>query len=171
MDATRPGWARPNRNRSSPRGWDTAVEDHHVSGLAGHGGTDTVIFHGTGTGAVVRSGPNPRLRPSRKGTRLSWCPPSRTGRTVGAEYVEQAARQHLENSSSRIGHGVRPATTVPPTVLMTELDDGMLMLQGRPDGPRVWLKPAEAIPLRYELARAFGSSAAFATRNDEGDAP
>lgn len=85
--------------------------------------------------------------------------------------MEQAARQHLENSSSRIGQGVRPATTVPPTVLMTELDDGMLMLQGRPDGPRVWLKPAEAIPLRYERARAFGSSAAFTTSNDEGDAP
>lgn len=44
---------------------------------------------------------------------------------------------------------------MPPTVLVTELDNGTLVLQGRPDGPRRYLGPAEAVPLRRELARAF----------------
>lgn len=53
--------------------------------------------------------------------------------------------------------GIRPGTAVPPTVLVTELDNGTLILQGRPDGPRVSLKPDEAVPLKRTLARAFSS--------------
>jgi hypothetical protein len=53
-----------------------------------------------------------------------------------------------------VGRSVRPCTTMPPTVLMTELDNGTLILQGRPDGPRVSLSPADAVPLRRELAIA-----------------
>lgn len=52
-------------------------------------------------------------------------------------------------------HSIRPCTTVPPTVLVTELDNGAMILHGRPDGPRVYLSPADAIPLRRELAAAF----------------
>jgi hypothetical protein len=40
-------------------------------------------------------------------------------------------------------------------VLMTELDSGALILQGRPDGPRVRLSQADAVPLRRELTAAF----------------
>ncbi len=102
---------------------------------------------------------------------------------MGAEHVEQAGSQGTESRHDgdgtrqresqalpNTGRGIRPTTTVPPTVLMTELDNGTLILQGRPDGPRVSLNPADTMPLRYELARAFGSTAAFTTRNDEGDA-
>lgn len=49
----------------------------------------------------------------------------------------------------------RRGTAIPPTVLVTELDTGELVIQGRPDGPRVRLSPADALPLRWELAAAF----------------
>lgn len=55
-------------------------------------------------------------------------------------------------------HNIQPCTTVPPTVLVTELDNGRLILQGRPDGPRMYLSPADAVPLRRELAVAFRST-------------
>ncbi|MGH3548575.1 MAG: hypothetical protein ACRDQU_10800 [Pseudonocardiaceae bacterium] len=47
---------------------------------------------------------------------------------------------------------------MPPTVLVTEMDNGAVILQGRPDGPRVYLSRAEAVPLKRELAAAFGST-------------
>jgi hypothetical protein len=47
--------------------------------------------------------------------------------------------------------------TMPPTVLVTGLDNDTLILQGRPDGPRRYLSPEDAVPLRRELARAIGS--------------
>jgi hypothetical protein len=62
---------------------------------------------------------------------------------------------------SRIGGriGIPPKMPIlpPPMVLVTELDNSTLILQGRPDGPRVWLESDEAAPLRRALARAFGS--------------
>lgn len=54
-----------------------------------------------------------------------------------------------------IGRNIHPGVSVPPTILVTELDNGALVLQGRPDGPRVRLSSADAIPLRRELAAAF----------------
>jgi hypothetical protein len=51
--------------------------------------------------------------------------------------------------------GFRPGVPIPPTVLVTEMDNGTLVLQGRPDGPRVHLSPKDAVPLRRELAAAF----------------
>ncbi|MDQ2883715.1 MAG: hypothetical protein M3Y48_21795 [Actinomycetota bacterium] len=55
--------------------------------------------------------------------------------------------------------GIAPSTAVPPTVLVTELDNGALLLQGRPDGPRTYLSPADdALALRRELAAAFRRS-------------
>lgn len=54
-----------------------------------------------------------------------------------------------------IGRSIRPGVSMPPTVLITELDNGSLILQGRPDGPRAHLSPDDAVPLRQELARAF----------------
>jgi hypothetical protein len=38
--------------------------------------------------------------------------------------------------------------TLPPTVLFTELDNGALVVQGRPDGPRVWLSPTDAVNIQ-----------------------
>lgn len=47
---------------------------------------------------------------------------------------------------------------VPPTVLVTAMDNGVLILQGRSDGPRVSLTAGEALALQRELATAFGSA-------------
>jgi hypothetical protein len=55
-----------------------------------------------------------------------------------------------------ISRTIRPRTAVPFTVLVTELDNGALILQGRSDGPRVYLGQADALPLRRELAAAYG---------------
>ncbi len=51
--------------------------------------------------------------------------------------------------------GIHPSVSVPPTVLVTEMDTGALVLQGRRDGPRVHLSSKDAVPLRRELAAAF----------------
>lgn len=56
---------------------------------------------------------------------------------------------------SRIGIQPKMPILLPPTVLVTELDNGTLIVQGRPDGPRVWLEPDQAVPLKRELAAAF----------------
>ncbi len=55
-------------------------------------------------------------------------------------------------------HSIQHAAAMPPTVLVTEMDNGALILQGRPDGPRVHLSRADALPLRRELAAALGST-------------
>jgi hypothetical protein len=46
-------------------------------------------------------------------------------------------------------------TVMPPTVLVTETDTGALIVQGRHDGPRVYLSPGEAVAQRREPATAF----------------
>jgi hypothetical protein len=70
-----------------------------------------------------------------------------------------------------IRRGVRPGTAMPPTVLLTELDNGTLVLQGRPDGPRGYLTPADALPLKRELAGAFERIELTAAADDQGEAP
>jgi hypothetical protein len=60
--------------------------------------------------------------------------------------------------------------SMPPTVVVTELDNGTLILQGRPDGPRMSLKPDEAVPLRLALAMAFGSPD-LTPSSGQGEAP
>lgn len=57
-----------------------------------------------------------------------------------------------------IGRSIRSGVSMPPTVLVTEMDNGALILQGRPDERRVYLSRADAVALRRELARAFGSA-------------
>jgi hypothetical protein len=64
---------------------------------------------------------------------------------------------------------IRPKMAVPPTVLVTELDNGTLILQGRPDGPRVWLEPDDAAPLKRELVAAFDRFELVATGNDQSE--
>ncbi len=55
------------------------------------------------------------------------------------------------------GRSIRPGTGVPLTVLVANMGDGSLFLQGRRDGPSVYLNLTDAVPLRRELASAFGS--------------
>lgn len=72
-----------------------------------------------------------------------------------------------DQQQSAAGHSTRPYVTVPPTALVTELDNGTLILQGRPNGPRVWLRPNEAIPLKRELKAAFEHTELGAAGDDQ----
>lgn len=69
-----------------------------------------------------------------------------------------------------IGRSLRPGTGVPPRVLVADMGDGSLLLQGWRDGPSAHLNPADAVPLRRELAAAFGSTE-LAVRGDRGEDP
>jgi hypothetical protein len=55
-----------------------------------------------------------------------------------------------------IGRSLRPGTGVPSRVLVADMGDGSLFLQDWWDGPSAHLSPADAVPLRRELAAAFG---------------
>jgi hypothetical protein len=66
-----------------------------------------------------------------------------------------------------IGHSIRPATAVPSTVLVSEMLNGALLLQGWRDGPTAYLCPEDAAPLKRELAAAFDSTSP-ALRTDVG---
>lgn len=57
-----------------------------------------------------------------------------------------------------IKRSIRPGTVAPPTVLVADMGDGSLLLEGWPDGPSAYLSPSDALPLRRELTRAFGSA-------------
>ncbi|MGH4006598.1 MAG: hypothetical protein ACRDTH_00235 [Pseudonocardiaceae bacterium] len=62
-----------------------------------------------------------------------------------------------DHQQRNIRRSIRPGTAVPPTVLVADMGDGSLLLEGWRDGPSAYLSPAEAVPLRRELARTFGS--------------
>jgi hypothetical protein len=65
--------------------------------------------------------------------------------------------QNHDRGQDGIGHSIRPATAVPLTVLVAEMLNGSLLLQGWRDGPSAYLCPADAAPLKRELAAAFGN--------------
>lgn len=59
-------------------------------------------------------------------------------------------------SPSGIERSIRPGTAVPPTMLVGDMGDGSLLIVGWRDGPSAYLCSADAVPLRRELASAFG---------------
>ncbi|MGH3765088.1 MAG: hypothetical protein ACRDS0_16090 [Pseudonocardiaceae bacterium] len=65
-------------------------------------------------------------------------------------------------------HSTRHRTAIPSTMLVTELDNGALIIQGRPEGPRVYLSRVDAVPLRRELAAALEGTAEL-LRSDQGE--
>lgn len=73
-----------------------------------------------------------------------------------------ANNQRHSNSQDQqqrgIGRSLRPRTAVPPTALVADMGDGSLFLQGWQDGSSAYLSLADAVPLRRELASAFGST-------------
>ncbi len=72
-----------------------------------------------------------------------------------------------EQMLSGTGCNIRPDKAVPPTVLVTNLGDGSLVLQSWRDGPTAYLNPAEAVPLRRVLSAIFANTAlVLATRQD-----
>jgi hypothetical protein len=68
-----------------------------------------------------------------------------------------------------IGGSIRSAPAAPLAVLVADMGDGSLFLQGRNDEPRVYLNPPEALPLRRELTAAFGRTE-LAPRRGQGEA-
>ncbi|MGQ0718183.1 MAG: hypothetical protein ACT4NP_12920 [Pseudonocardiales bacterium] len=64
----------------------------------------------------------------------------------------QDQRQH------GIRRSIRPGTIAPLTVLVADMGDGSLFLEGWRDGPSAYLSPPDALPLRRELIRAFDST-------------
>jgi hypothetical protein len=78
------------------------------------------------------------------------------------QYYDQFINDLQRDTSSRV------ASAIPLTVLITELDSGTLILQGRPDGPRVRLSPSDGVPLKRALAAAFGRTELIAAGDDQG---
>jgi hypothetical protein len=68
-----------------------------------------------------------------------------------------------------IGSSIRPGTTAPPAVLVTDMSDGSSRLQGRDDGPNAYLNPPDVEPLKRKPAAAFGSTE-LALRGGHGEA-
>lgn len=70
-------------------------------------------------------------------------------------YADGAGRdtedRHHGNGQAEQLDGTDYDTTTPPTVL----DNGTLVLQGRPNGLRVYLSPSDTAPLKRELAAVF----------------
>ncbi|HEY6424613.1 MAG TPA: hypothetical protein VIY28_15485 [Pseudonocardiaceae bacterium] len=92
--------------------------------------------------------------------------------TDGAYAVQHERDRASRDTEPWHGNGQadqQPAVerVMPSTVLVTELDNGTLILQGRPDGPRVWLEPDEAVPPKRELAAAFARPK-LAASDDQG---
>ena len=64
---------------------------------------------------------------------------------------------HHDGLSGGIGYCVRPGAAVPATVLVVDMGDGALLLQGWRTGPSAYVCAADTGPLRRALAAAFGS--------------
>ncbi len=62
-----------------------------------------------------------------------------------------------EQAPSGAGRSIRPGTAVPSRVLVSDMGDSSLLLEGWREGPRAYLSPADALPLRRQLTVAFGS--------------
>jgi hypothetical protein len=63
------------------------------------------------------------------------------------------------------GYCIRPGTAVPSTVLVADMGDGALLLQGWQVGLSAYVCAADAGPLREALGVAFGSGPANADRS------
>lgn len=62
-----------------------------------------------------------------------------------------------KQASSGTGRSIRPGMAVPSRVLVSDMGDGSLLIEGWRDGPSAYLSPADALPFRRQLAVAFGS--------------
>lgn len=63
-----------------------------------------------------------------------------------------------EQAPSSTRRSICPNTAVPRSVLVSDMGDGSLLLEGWRDGPNAYLSPADAVPFKRQLAAAFGSS-------------
>ena len=117
--------------------------------------------------AFPGSGCHPTKTPDRRGFDQVQHQDERAARDANDEHHGDEQARQDQQLGGRID--IPPGMLMPPTVLVTELDNGTLILQGRPDGPRVWLEPDKAAPLKRELAAAFDRFALAAAGNDQGE--
>ena len=101
-----------------------------------------------------------RLRQSRRSPVLGAVQERNGHRTGVSQRVEHDNSPTTDHDTTHQGHGNDQAgqqhdAQRGTTVLVTELDDGALVVQGRPDGPRAYLNSADAAPLKRELAATF----------------
>lgn len=75
----------------------------------------------------------------------------------GFEWFRRSGESSGEHAASSVERSIRPGTAVPSTVLVSDMGDGSLLLEGWREGPSAYLSPADALPLRRELVRAFES--------------
>ncbi|MGH3939967.1 MAG: hypothetical protein ACRDTG_15315 [Pseudonocardiaceae bacterium] len=88
---------------------------------------------------------------------------------TGLEYMKREGnRADHGTDDSRHGNGpdqraqwgtersIRPGSPVPLTVLVAEMGDGALLLQGWRIGPAAYLTAEDAAPMRQALVAAFG---------------
>ncbi|MPZ65842.1 MAG: hypothetical protein GEU83_10125 [Pseudonocardiaceae bacterium] len=61
-----------------------------------------------------------------------------------------------DNGTGGFGASIRPGVPVPATVLVVDMGDGALLLQGWRDGPAAYVSAADGVQLRTALAAAFG---------------
>lgn len=96
------------------------------------------------------------------------------------EYVEYEGNQSSQSfewfrrsddsagqTSSGNRRSIRPGTAVPSTVLVSDMGNGSLLLEGWRGGPSAYLNPADAMLLRRQLAAAFGSLDLTPSRNQD----
>lgn len=95
----------------------------------------------------------PHPAPSAMHSPRSWVPSIETGtNSMGVPSMKPE-----NNGQGRHGESDNAGMPCPPTLLVAELIDGGVYLQGWPVGPNAYLGPDDAKPLKRELASAFGS--------------
>ncbi len=77
---------------------------------------------------------------------------------AAGRHADSNARQEHSGRTPRLGldHSIRPGVTCPLIVLVADMSNGAMFLQGSELGPSAYLCPADAGPLRKTLAEAFG---------------
>ncbi len=61
-----------------------------------------------------------------------------------------------DNGTGGFGASIRPGVPVPATVLVVDMGDGALFVQGWRAGPCAYVSAADGVYLRQALAAAFG---------------
>jgi hypothetical protein len=82
--------------------------------------------------------------------------------------IDDQPHGHGRPAQLGIGRSLWPGTGVPARVLVADMGDGLLFLQGWRDGPSAHLSPADTVPLRRELAAAFGGTE-LAVHGEQGE--
>lgn len=108
----------------------------------------------------------------------SWAPSKEEATQTGLKQVQHESglagrdgdnQRHGDDQVDQplrgVERSIRLGTAVPPTVLVTNMGDGSLFLKTWRDGPRVYLSPADAVPLRRVLSHHLPTRDSSADRD------